>query len=78
MSDRLVDLFASTLSIDPKLLSEDSSPENIDAWDSVTNMMLVATIEEEFGIELTSDEIVQMSTVGNARKILQKRAVAGV
>jgi len=40
--------------------------------------MLVATIEEEFGIELTSDEIVQMSTVGNARKVLQKRAVAGL
>ena len=75
MSDRLIDLFASTLSLDPKLLSEDSSPENTDAWDSVTNMMLVAGIEEEFGIELTSDEIVQMNTIANVRKILQRRSV---
>jgi acyl carrier protein len=78
MSNRLINLFATVLSVDAGALSDESSPVNTAAWDSVTNMMLVATIEEEFGIELTSDEIVQMSTVGNARKILQKRAVAGV
>lgn len=78
MSNRLTNLFATVLSVDAEALNDESSPVNTAAWDSVTNMMLVATIEEEFGIELTSDEIVQMSTVGNARKILQKRAVAGV
>lgn len=78
MSNRLINLFATVLSVDAGALNDESSPVNTAAWDSVTNMMLVATIEEEFGIELTSDEIVQMSTVGNARKILQKRAVAGV
>ena len=78
MSDRLIDLFASVLSIESKALNEDSSPVNTGAWDSVTNMMLVASIEEEFGIELTSDEIVEMTTIGNARAILQKRSVGVV
>jgi acyl carrier protein len=76
MSDRLIDLFASVLSVESTALREDSSPENTSAWDSVTNMMLVASIEEEFGIELTSDEIVEMTTIGSARAILQKRLVA--
>ena len=75
MSDRLIDLFASVLSVESKVLNEDSSPTSIGSWDSVTNMMLVAGIEEEFGIELTSDEIVQMTTIGNARAILQRRSV---
>ena len=70
-----IDLFASVLSLKSKALNEDSSPVNTGAWDSVTNMMLVASIEDEFGIELTSDEIVQMTTIGNARAILQKRSV---
>ena len=78
MSDRLIDLFASVLSIESKALNDDSSPTNTGSWDSVTNMMLVASIEEEFGIELTSDEIVQMTTIGNARTILQKRSVGVV
>jgi acyl carrier protein len=76
MSDRLIDLFASVLSVESKTLNDDSSPTNTGSWDSVTNMMLVASIEEEFGIELTSDEIVEMTTIGNARSILQKRSVA--
>jgi len=76
MSDRLIDLFASVLSVESKELNEDSSPTNTGSWDSVTNMMLVASIEEEFGIELSSDEIVQMTTIGNARAILQRRSVA--
>lgn len=75
MSDRLIDLFASVLSVESKALNDDSSPTNTGSWDSVTNMMLVASIEEEFGIELTSDEIVEMTTIGNARAILQKRSV---
>jgi acyl carrier protein len=78
MSDRLLDLFAMTLSVDARLLSEDSSPENTASWDSVSNMMLVAGIEDEFGIELNTDEITQMTTIGSARKILQMRSIKNV
>jgi acyl carrier protein len=78
MQNRLIDLFASVLSTDAEALNDDSSPVNTASWDSVTNMMLVASIEEEFGIDLSSDEIVQMDTIGKARKILQKRSINGV
>jgi acyl carrier protein len=78
MSDRLLDLFASALSVDSQALSEDSSPENTAGWDSVSNMMLVAGIEDEFGIELTTNEITQMTSLGDARKILRKRSIKGV
>lgn len=78
MSDRLLDLFASALSVDSHSLNEDSSPENTASWDSVSNMMLVAGIEDEFGIELTTNEITQMTSLGHAREILRKRSINGI
>jgi acyl carrier protein len=78
LSDRLLDVFATALSVDSQLLSEQSSPENTASWDSVSNMMLVAGIEDEFGIELTTNEITEMTSLGEARKILRNRSIKGV
>jgi len=47
----------------------------IDTWNSLTHIELVVTIEERFGIQLTEDEIVGMTTVGEIQRILRARGV---
>jgi acyl carrier protein len=45
------------------------------AWDSLTHMQLIAAIEGDFDIELSADEIVQMTSVAQIKSILRKKAV---
>src|SRR6187200_3313460 len=71
MSDALIQLFAEILQIDPTDLNEDSSPDNVKQWDSLASMELVAAIEEKFKVKLSTKEIMKMSTIGRARKVLQ-------
>jgi len=76
MSDALIQLFAEILQIDPTDLNEDSSPDNLKQWDSLASMELVAAIEEKFKVKLSTKEIMKMSTIGRARKVLQGKSVA--
>jgi acyl carrier protein len=75
MADRLVDLFSRELDVDAAQLSEDSSPETVEQWDSLAAMRLVAAIEEEFSTRLTTKEIMKMRTIGIAREVLRGKGL---
>lgn len=36
------------------------TPDNIEGWDSLTHLQLSMVLEEEFGVELTPDDIDEM------------------
>ena len=76
MSDVLIQLFAEVLRVDPVVLHEDSSPDNVKQWDSLAAMDLVAAIEEKFRIRLSTKEIMKMSSIGRARGTLKGKGVA--
>ena len=76
MSDTLIHLFAEVLSVTPEDLNEDSSPDNLKQWDSLAAMDLVAAIEEKFKVQLSTKEIMKMSSIGRARRTLQGKSVA--
>ena len=40
---------------------EAATMESVDKWDSIGQMSLVAMIEDEFGIELDPDEVMQFT-----------------
>lgn len=75
MTDRLVSLFERELGVDAGSLSDDSSPETVERWDSLAAMRLVAAIEEEFHTRLSTTEIMKMRTIGIARSVLLSKGV---
>ena len=76
MVDSLIHLFAEVLEVEPAQLNDDSGPDTVKEWDSLSAMKLVAAIEERFNIQLSTREIIKMSTIGRARKTLQNKKVA--
>jgi acyl carrier protein len=57
-------------------LPAEATMADVEAWDSLTHMDLVADIESNFDITLTGDEIAGMQSVGAIRQVLQARGVA--
>jgi acyl carrier protein len=75
MTDALIQLFAEVLGVDPGELHDDSSPGTVKQWDSLAAMNLVVAIEEKFQVQLSTKDIMKMSTIGRARKTLQQKNV---
>lgn len=76
MSDRLIETFAAVLDIPAARLGEDSSPANTPEWDSLATVNLTLGLEFEFGVKLTTQEIMAMTTIGLARSVLKNKGVA--
>ena len=57
MEDRIKNVMAAVFDISPAEISDDASPHDIKAWDSIKHMNLVLALEEEFDIQFEDAEI---------------------
>lgn len=75
MTDPLIQVFADVLELEPSTLNDESTPDNVDEWDSLAAMHLVAAIEESFDVRLSTKEIMKMYSIGLARQVLKEKGV---
>ena len=54
-------------------VGDDLAMKDIDAWDSLVHMQLVLSLEQNFDIQLTFDEIVAMQSVREIKRVLSDR-----
>lgn len=69
--DKYTEAFTTTFDIKPEQTSG-LKYQDIEAWDSVGHMGLVAAIEDAFGIMLDADDIVDLSSFEKGQEILKK------
>lgn len=72
---KVEDVFVSSIGVDPSMVKDDLEYGTIKEWDSVAHMALVSALEEEYGVMLDTDDIIDMSSVGKAKDILRKYGV---
>ncbi len=53
-----------------------SSPDTIEAWDSIQHLNLVLALEEKFGLQLSPEEMEQMKSIGEVTKLVQGKLQA--
>ena len=75
MKGQMDQTIAQVLGIDSDLLSEESSPETIASWDSLTHLNLVLALENEFRVSLSADDVLEMRNVGLVGTVLRKHGV---
>lgn len=75
--DRVRAIAADVLSVSPNEIGPDSSPESIEAWDSVHHLNLVLALEQEFDTQFEPEEIDQMKNVAHIVAILQSKMNSG-
>jgi acyl carrier protein len=70
--EKLNQILIEVLKVSGEDLGKDLSMSEVRHWDSLSHMNLIVEIEKEFNIELTGDEIAEMTTFGSIRNVLQK------
>jgi acyl carrier protein len=55
-----------------QILAE-SSPEMIEAWDSIQQLNFVLALEEKFGLQLSPEEVEQLRNVGEAARLVESK-----
>ena len=60
MEERMRELFATILQVEPDVIDDMTTPDDLERWDSMQHLILVSGFEEEFGIDVDPEEAVDM------------------
>ena len=56
-------------------INDQSSPENIESWDSFHGLVLVDELENNFNVEFTIEEISDVQNVGDIKRHIKKHNI---
>ena len=75
MSEKLYQIISRVFNVDNSKINDETSPENLEEWDSFNIYLLLDEIENEFNIKFDLDETLEIKKIGDFKKIFQKHGI---
>ena len=72
MLDRIIEIAEETLNLDGSMITEDTSLKDDLGVDSLDLFELVMALEEEYGLEIPTEDLEKLTTVGSLIDYLRK------
>lgn len=73
LMNQVCGIAADVFQVDPSRLSAQSSPETVEAWDSVQHLNLVLALETNFGLQFEPEEMDRMNSIGQIAALLENK-----
>jgi acyl carrier protein len=74
--DQIRTMASDLFGVPAERITADSSPQTLEAWDSIQHLNLVLAVEEKFGVQLSPEEIEQMKSIGETAKLVEGKLQA--
>jgi len=75
LAERLRGVFVQSLGISAEAVTDTLEYNSIREWDSIAHMALIAAIDQEFGIMLETEDVIDMSSFAQAQAIVAKYGI---
>ena len=69
---RLKAILSKVLGIEEDKITDDTSPDNVEAWDSFNGLMIVSELESNFNVKFTMDEVTAVKRVKDIKDALKR------
>ena len=66
----LLAILSESLNVKDSEIKDEARFADFGEWDSMTHMFFITRLEEAYSIELTGDEIADMQTIGDVKRLL--------
>lgn len=75
MNEKLVSVLAEVFNLQPDQIVPELTKENVGSWDSLKQMDLVMSLEQQFDVTLQIEDIVELVSVGKIAEVLKQKGV---
>lgn len=72
---KLTQAFHDALGLNPNVIGDSLAYQSVPEWDSISHMILISQLEEDFDVSLETDDVIDMSSFAKAKEILSKHGV---
>jgi acyl carrier protein len=69
----LKQLLAEIFELDPSTIDSTTSIDNVERWDSLQHISMIASVEQEFGVRFSEDEMVELVSYERLRSTLGRK-----
>ncbi len=68
--DKLLEILSQVLLLDKDKITDELRRKDYEPWDSMAHLVVVSEIENEFEIFFEDEEVIDLWTVGDIKKVL--------
>lgn len=68
--EKLMEILSKVFLLDKEKITDDLRRKDFEPWDSMNHLIIVSEIENEFEIFFEDEEVVELWTVGDIKKVL--------
>ncbi len=72
--EKLTEIFADVFDDDSITLTEATTADDIEEWDSLTHITLIAEVEDAFDMKFSMKDVLGMKNVGEMVDIIEREA----
>lgn len=70
---KVQEVFRDELEVEDLVLTDETTADDVEEWDSLSHVQLVVALEKAFGIKFTSREILSWDNVGDLVDCIAKK-----
>ena len=75
MNEKLYQIVSEVFNVELNKINDDTSPENLEEWDSFNFYVLLDQIENKFNIKFDLDETLEIKKIGDFKKLFEKHGI---
>lgn len=72
MKEKIIELMETILNVPKGTITESTKMKDVEQWDSLAHVMLIGELENQLGIVIPMDEIIEIDSV---EKLMEKAGV---
>lgn len=73
VKEKLQEVFQDVFDDDEIELTDETTADDIDAWDSLTHVQLIVAVEKAFGLKFSTVEVMKLKNVGEFIALIDKK-----
>ena len=71
---KINEIFRRAFIDDSLIIKEETSAADVNGWDSLMQITLITTIEKEFKVQFSLDDVLKLKNVGDMLDLIQREA----
>ena len=75
MPQRVEEVVGLILGVAADTISDDSSSDNTQGWDSLRQLSILLALESAYGISISTNEAMDMSSIAHIKTVLKRHGV---
>jgi len=73
IKEKVMEIIAKSIEVEVNRLDEDTAIGDFPGWDSMSQLIIISTIEDEFDIKLDPEDIMELEDVSDIVAIVEDR-----